>query len=145
MNSNKEPPFDDREWEIQELGMLAARGDGTDAMDPAAESYRRIATALINTQRYDPPPDFAVGVVEQIAVRDAGIDRVIFRSFALVLVAASIIMAALYGDQWWQAIQEELTGSARQWLTVGTGCVVLSWMMGRLHQLLTIGAVKSLS
>ena len=135
MNSKKEFPLDDREWEIQERGMRAARDDGTNAMDPAAECYRRVAIALISTPRCGPPADFARSIVEQIAVRDAGVERALFRSLLLVLAASSVVVTGLYAGQWWQAMQGMLTGGALQWVVAGMGCVALSWMIGQLHQL----------
>lgn len=135
MNSKKEPLVDDREWETQERGMRTARDRETGAMDPSAESYRRVAMALSNAPRCEPPADFASSIVEQIALRDAGIDRALFRSLFLVLAASSVIVTALYGGQWWQAMQEMLTGGALQWVLPGTGCVALSWMISQLRPL----------
>ncbi|MEG3191239.1 hypothetical protein [Lysobacter sp. D1-1-M9] len=142
MNGKQAPPIDDHEWETQERGMRAARGPGKDPMDPAAESYRRVALAVIRAPRREPPADFVAGVVEQVARREAGIERALFRGLLLVLAAASVIVTALYGGQWWRAVQQASAGGALPWIMAGTGCVTLSWMIGQLHQLLTMRVVE---
>lgn len=136
MSSKKEPPpVDEREWESQERGMRAARDDGADTVDAVAKSYRRVAMALSSAPRCEPPPDFATAVVAQIANRDAGVERVLFRGLVLALTAASVIVTALYAGRWWQALQEGmLEVGALQWVVAGMGCVALSWMMGQLQQ-----------
>lgn len=136
MNNRKEPQFDDREWESQERGMRAARkaGPETGAMDAAAEHYRRVAMAMVGAPRSEPPADFVSNVVEQVALHDAGIERALFRGLSLVLAASSVIVAALYGGQWWQAMQEMLTGGGLQWVLAGSACAALSWMTRQLHQ-----------
>lgn len=125
--------------------MRAARGHGTDASDPTTDSYRRVAMAVTSAPHREPPADFAAGVMLQIARREAGIERVLFRSLLLVLAAAAVIVTALYGDQWWQAMQGASTADALPWVMAGTACVVLSWMIGQLHQLLAMRAVESCS
>lgn len=136
MSRKKEPPLvDEREWESQERGMRAARDHGADTMDAVANSYRRVAMALSSAPLCEAPPDFATAVVAQIANRDAGVERALFRGLVLVLAAASVIVTALYGGQWWQALQGMLEGGALQWVVAGTGCVALSWMVGQLQQL----------
>lgn len=142
MNDRKAPPVDDREWEIQERGMRAARGHGADASDPAAESYRRVAMAVATAPHRRPPADFATGVMQQIARREAGIERALFRSLLLVLAAAATVVATLYGGQWWRALQGASTAGALPWVMAGTGCVALSWMIGQLQQLLAMRAVE---
>ncbi len=135
MNNKNELPVDEREWESQERGMRASRDRGTDAMDPTADSYRRVAMALTNAPRCEPPADFAAAVMAQIAIRDAGVERALLRGLVLVLAAASVIVTALYAGPWWQAMRGMLTGGALQWVVAGTGCVALSWMVGQLRQL----------
>lgn len=134
MNGNKEFPVDDREWDSQERGLRAARDRGMDAMDPTAESYRRVARAVLNAPRCEPPADFAAGIVARIAVQDAGIERALFRCLLLVLATSSAVVAALYGGQWWQAMQGMFSGGALRWVLAGAACTALSWMIGRLHQ-----------
>lgn len=143
MNSKKAPPIDDREWEIQERGMRAAHSRRAEATDPAVECYRRVATALLHAPRSEPPADFASAVVAQVAVRDTGIERALFRSLFVVLAAVSVIVTALYGDQWWRAVQGVPVEGALQWLVAGTGCVALSWMGGQLHQMLAMRAAET--
>lgn len=133
MNAGKEPVIDDREWEIQERGLHAARTGGEDGMDPAAESYRRVATALIRGPHAEPPADFATGVLEQVASRQAGMERALLRSLSLVLAASTVAVTALYAAPWWQAMQGMLGDGAPGWAALGTGCVVVSWMVRQLH------------
>lgn len=147
MSRGKEPGIDEREWEIQERGMRAARGRGTVATpaDPTAERYRQVAEALISAPRSEPPPDFAAGVVRQIPDRDAGVERALLRALILLLTAASVATIALYGIGWWRAMREALTGGAMQWLMAAAGCAALSWIIGQVQSLHGNGAMEERS
>lgn len=134
MNSRKEGQVDEREWEMQERGLRAMRDGGTARNDPAAESYRRVAAALDCAPRSEPPRDFASEMAMQIARQNAGIERALFRGLFLLLAVSALIVTALYGGQWWQAMQATLTDGALQWILAGAGCMALSWMIGQLRR-----------
>lgn len=133
MNRRKEFPVDELEWESQERGMRAARDRVPEAMDPAADSYRRVARALASARHCEPPADFAATVVSQVAIRGAWVERALLRGLVLVLAVASVIVTALYLAPWWRAVQGALTGGALQWVVACTGCLALSWMVGQLR------------
>ena len=130
MNSRK----DEHEWELQERAMRAARDHRAPTTDPAAENYRRVAVALCSAPRNEPPTDFASEMARQIARQNSGIERALFRGLFLTLAASSVVVTALYGGQWWQAVQGISNDGALQWVLAGTGCVALSWMISRLRQ-----------
>lgn len=134
MNSRKEVPIDEHEWEVQERGLRAARYGVAAGTDPAAESYRRVAAALDSAPRSEPPGDFAAGMVMQIAQQNAGIERVLFRGLVLALAASAVIVTALYGEQLLQAVQANSTDGALQWIAAGLGCMAMSWMAGQLRR-----------
>ena len=134
MNSSKDTPVDEHEWELQERAMRAARDHQAPTTYSAAESYRRVAVALSSAPRSEPPADFASAMALQIAQQDSGIERLLFRGLILTLAASSVVVTALYSGQWWQAVQGISNDGALQWVLAGTGCVALSWVISQLRQ-----------
>ena len=134
MNSSKDTPLDEHEWEVQERAMRAAHDQREPDSDPAAESYRRVADALRSSPHGQPPADFASAMARHIAQQNAGIERVLFRGLFLTLAASSVIVTALYGGRWWQVLQGVSGDGAPQWVLAGTGCIALSWMINQLRQ-----------
>lgn len=134
MNSSKDTPVDEHEWELQERAMRAAREHRAPTTYAAAESYRRVAVALSSAPRSEPPAGFAYAMARQIAQQNSGFERALFRGLFLTLAASSVVVTALYGGQWWHAVQGISHDGAGQWVLAGTGCVVLSWMISRLRQ-----------
>ena len=133
MSTSKDTPVDEYEWELQERAMQAARDHRGPTTCPAAESYRRVAVAL-SSARSEPPAGFASAMARQIAQQNPGIERALFCGLFLALAASSVVVTALYGGQWWQAVQGISHGGAGQWVLAGTGCMIFSWMISRLRQ-----------
>lgn len=134
MNSSKDAPLDEREWEIQERAMRGTHDHREPDPDPASASYRRVADALVSAPHAEPPTDFASTVALQIAQQNAGIERMLCRGLFVTLAASAVVVTALYGGQWWQALQGALDDGTLQWVLAGAGCMALSWMISQLHQ-----------
>jgi len=134
MNSRKEGQVDEHEWEMQERGLRAIRDPEAGGMDPAADSYRRVAAALNCAPRSEPPRDFAAEMAMQIDQQNAGIEQALFRGLFLGLAVSAIVVTALYGGRWWQAMQATPTDGALQWVAAVAGCVALSWVIGQLRR-----------
>lgn len=134
MSNTDQSRIDEHEWDLQERGLRAARNAGAPEADSATESYRRVAAALACMHGSEPPPDFTSAVMMQIARQNAGIERALFRGLSVVLAASALVATALYGEQWLQAVQATSTDGPLQWVWAGTGCVVLSWMIGQLRR-----------
>lgn len=127
--------IDENEWKAQERGLRAALGRDAGGLDAAAMSYRVVSEALMSTPRSGPPDDFAAGVVKRVARHDAGLERFLSRILLVVFLVASAIVGVQYGEQWWQALHRTLSGDALGWVLAAMGCVTLSWMGNRLHEL----------
>lgn len=133
-------PIDDAEWQAQERGLRAARGRDAGAPDAseleaAAASYRVIAKALRSSPRSEPPADFAADVVRRVASHEAGLERLVSRILLAVFLVASTIVGAVYGQQWWQGLNQEPNDGMSGWVLAAVGCVTLSWLCGRLLEL----------
>lgn len=135
MSTPDRPSLDEHEWQAQERALQAARGRAANGSDPTAAHYRIVAEALISLPRSGPPSDFAAAVTECIARYDAGWEGRLSRILLAVLAIASIAMGALYGEQWWRPFRQTLGDDALGWVLAGAGCVMLSWVFGRLRAL----------
>ncbi len=132
MNSSKDTPLDEREWEMQERAMRAAHDQGDSESNPASASYRRVADALRSAPHGQPPTDFASAIVMQIKQQNTHLERTLCSGLFATLAASSVVVTALYGEQWWQALQGMGDG-ALQWVLACTGCAALSWMIRQLR------------
>ncbi|MDQ0008175.1 hypothetical protein J2T07_000334 [Luteibacter jiangsuensis] len=122
---------DEREWEAQERGMRAARGQAPSDLDPLALDYRKVANAVISHPVGAPPGDFVARAAAHVARHEGGIERplsgVLLAMFAVALVAAAVV----YGARYWQVFQQP-GEPASGWMLAGFTCVALSWVSRQL-------------
>lgn len=132
MTSTKKTSVDEREWEIQERAMHAAPGHQQPDVDPALESYRRVAAALVSAPHAQPPEDFASSIARQVAQQHSGLERLLFRGLLVTLAGSAVVVTAVYGEGWRQALQLAADSAALQWPLAAAGCAALSWLLGQL-------------
>ncbi len=127
-------PIDDAEWQAQERGLRAAR-DGAPAADGPDAAYRLVAKAAQSAPGSQPPADFAAVVVAHVARHEAGFERWLTNLLLAVFVIASGIVAAVYGGELWQTLQQGLGEGASGWVVAAISCAALSWIGSRLLEL----------
>lgn len=132
MSTTEKIRIDESEWDAQERGMRAARGQDPGGMDAATACYRRVADALVAHSGSEPPDDFAAAVAARVARHEAGIERVLWRTLLAAFALASIVVAAIYGGRSWQALHLWSGDAAMGWMSVGAACAILSWLFSRL-------------
>lgn len=143
---NHEPPFDDaaqeREWQAQERALDAERrGLPTTTNDARTHRYRLLARAL----REEPvpialPADFAQRLAAQVAAApaqrhaaDARVESALLGTLAVVMLASTSVVVAIYGDAWLPAFRQLLSATgtpATGWLLALGGCVGATWLLG---------------
>lgn len=132
MNTTEKIRIDQSEWDAQERGMRAARGQGPDGTDAATSCYRRVADALITYPGSEPPEDFAAAVAAHVARHEVGIERILWRVLLVAFALASIAVTAIYGGRSWQVLHLWTGDAAMGWMSAGAVCAVLSWLFSRL-------------
>lgn len=148
MSITTTPSIDEREWQAQEDGMRAAHGDapaetGSSTDLPAAANYRLVAQALRSSPANQPPADFADDVAQLAAVRsDAGFEHLLSQVLVLAFTVSLLVVAALYGQRWWQLVHQALGGDALAWLLPSLVCLGVSWVVGQLQPIRTDAGIK---
>lgn len=100
---------------------------------------RHIDRALRREPDAGPPAGFARSVAARVArasVADARLERWLLRGLALVFAGSALVVAALYGREWFAgfALLPAAAGAtAANWLLVLVACVALSWSFERLR------------
>ena len=122
---------DEREWEAQERGMRAARGQAPADLDPLALEYRTVARAVLSHPVGAPPGDFVARAAARIARHEGGIERPLSRVLVAVFAIALVAAAVIYGTRYWQVFQQA-GGPASGWVLAGLACVALSWLSRQL-------------
>lgn len=136
MSMNREPPIDELEWQAQERGMRATHGDAEVAADLPTAHYRVVAQALRSTPCSQPPVDFASSVARLAAIRsDAGIERTMSQMLLAVFAISALVVVALYGERWWQSVDQAVGNDTLAWLLAGMGCLAVSWVFGQLRSI----------
>ncbi|WP_448097558.1 hypothetical protein [Luteibacter yeojuensis] len=125
---------DEREWEAQERGMRAARGEGPADLDPLALNYRKVASAVISHPVGAPPGDFVARAAAHVARHEGGIERPLSRVLLAVFAVALVAAAVIYGAPYWQVFQQP-GEPASGWVLAGLACVVLSWVSRQLRDI----------
>ncbi len=140
---NARPPWNDpsrtdadaREWELQER----ARSDVRDAIAGDAvpsdfAAYRRIAQALRTPPPERLPSNFAFQVA-QLAARmpkarrlDTRLEQWLMRGLVTVMGIGGVVVAAVYGAGWLQALESTGAGAAG-WAAAVAACLLLTWAM----------------
>lgn len=143
MSMTREPPIDEREWQAQERGMRAARGQAsaeTDTSNTAGTAdmptahYRAVAHALRTAPGSEPPIDFAISVAGLATPRsDAGLERTLSRILLAVFAVSSLVVLALYAPRGWQSVRQAFDGDGLAWLLAGIGCLLVSWVFAQLR------------
>lgn len=136
MSKTREPSIDEREWQAQERGMRAARGDDAGVADSLTAHYRVVARALQSTPGSQPPVDFASSVAQLAVTRsEPGLERMLSQILLVVFALSSLVVVALYGGRWWQSVHQAFGGDTLAWLLAGTGCLVVSWVFGQVRSI----------
>lgn len=125
---------DEHEWEAQERGMRAARGQAPADLDPLALEYRKVARAVISHPVGAPPGDFVARAAARLARHEGGIERPLSRLLLAVFAVALVAAAVIYGARYWQAFQQP-GEPASGWVLAGLACVVLSWVSRQLRDI----------
>jgi hypothetical protein len=133
MSTDRKGPIDEKEWEAQERGMLAARRGNAGGLDAAGESYRVLAEALDAAPLPGPPMDFAAGVLAQVARQEEGFERVLSRLLVGVFVIGALVVTGIYANEGLQLAEPVLGRGTPNLLLLGVGCVAVSWMGRRVH------------
>ena len=129
----------DPEWLAQERALQDERRDAAGSEDPLQARYRQVARALRQPLPHALPDDFAARVAALAAAeaRDGAVDTAVEQRLVRALVAllglSAAMVAALYGQQWLQAILAVLPGVAFNWTLALLACVGLSWSFERLR------------
>lgn len=135
MSMTREPSIDEREWQAQERVMRAAHDD--DVADSRTAHYRVVAQALRSTPGSQPPADFACSVARLAVTRsDAALESMLSRILMVVFAISSLVVVALYGGRWWQAVHQAFGGDTLAWLLAGMGCLVVSWVFDQLRSIM---------
>lgn len=125
---------EERDWLAQERALAHPAGDRRDAL---------LARALRTMPVSQPPADFAAAVAAlaasgaTVASRepDAKLERMLFNGLLAVFALAVVVVAAMYGGQWWAMASEGLGRGAAQWALAAGACLLLSWLPGGARRL----------
>ena len=129
----------DPEWLAQERALQDERRDGASSDDPLQARYRQIARALRQPLPHALPDDFAARIAALAAADarhgavDTAVEQRLVRALVTLLALSAAVVAALYGQQWLQAIVAVLPGVAFNWTLALLACVGLSWSFDRLR------------
>jgi hypothetical protein len=127
--------MDEAEWAAQERGMRAASGADAHGLSGTEASYRAVAEALASMPRSEPPADFAAGVVQRLARREAGLERPLSRILLAAFVLVAAILAVVHFEAGWQLLRQAFSDDALDWGVLGLGCVALSWVGHRVLEM----------
>ena len=130
----------DPEWLAQERALQDERRDAPGSDDPLQARYRQIARALRQPLPHALPDDFPARIAALAAaearhgVVDTAVEQRLVRALVILLALSAAIVAALYGQQWLQAILAVMPGVAFNWTLALLACVGLSWSFDRLRE-----------
>ena len=128
MKETDKPRVDEAEWAAQERGMRAAADANSHGLTGNEAAYRAVAEALASMPRSEPPTDFAAGVMQSLAQRDAGLERALSRALLALFVMVAATIGVVYGQPFWQLLGQALGSDALGWVMASIGCLSLSWM-----------------
>jgi len=126
-----EPPaIEERDWLAQERAL--AGGDRRDAL---------LAQALRTQPVASPPPGFAADMARLVAPADAlrsddgRLERTLLNGLFVLFALGSLVVALIYGGQWFALANQSLGAAGTQWALAGAACVALSWALGGARRL----------
>ena len=136
-----EPPFDEREWQLQERALHEERSGATAGDDPALADYRRVARALRTPLPPDLPADFATQVAARVVAHHAAesrLEQILTHVLLGTLALAGVVVSLQYGGSWLHdslaLLPPRQLGLGLQWGLAIVACLGLSWSMEQLRR-----------
>jgi len=136
-----EPPFDEREWQLQERALHEERSGAASGDDLALTDYRRVARALRTPLPPDLPGDFAARVAaraEAHARAEGRLEQVLTQALLAALGLAGGVVAMQSGGAWLHdslaLLPPRQLGLGLQWGLAIAACLGLSWSMEQLRR-----------
>ncbi len=127
MNQGNERPDEQEEWQAQERGLRAARGDRATGRDPLAERYLLLSEALAAAPVAEPPADFAATVSARIAQQDAAMERTLTTLLVCALALSLVVVTGMYGDKVLQVLRVGLPEGSMAVMFSALACISLTW------------------
>jgi hypothetical protein len=135
------PPFDEREWQLQERALREERDGAPTGDDPALADYRTVARALRTPLAIDLPSDFAAQVSARAAARHAAegrLEQVLTHALLGALALAAVVVSMQYGGSWLRdglaLLPARHWDLGVQWGLAVIACLGLSWSMEHLRR-----------